>query len=598
MINMPVLQHLRVEGYRLFPGDPNGSGIDHEFPSGLTLIAGINGLGKTTLLNMILRSFTGPYDLTSNGVPQTLSVIVPENPTELRGHALTFFAQRVADAAQKSQMSLSAKIGGDEIRLTRRLDDLSIISCDLNSASLVLPRAKAEREAITQQTLAQLIGVGNFVDVLLLLHHVILFHEDRPGALWDPNAQRQILRALFLESNDALQVAGLERSLQSADSQARNIHARITATEKDLLKARRLEAGLEGVVAQLEAEQKLLDADLAEASRLDDVLAQLDVDRQKARLEHERAKIEREEASGAIERLKYTALLRLFPTMDDAARLVVSRIMTESKCLVCNADAHEKRAELEALIAAGCCPACGAPPEEQENVHPQHEFEQAKLEQAQKQLEITRKEEETQRKALERLLSAFNSTLGDVVDLRRSIEDRKQRDQRLRTQLPRSTTSEQFEAALTAMRSQHQERQSERATHFAALRALLDSKEERLTSQSAELTKTFASLTRDLLSENVRLAPIISEPRYLQAPGKAEERLKVPAYAAEMKAADRPGYIRRSEPSDVSESERELIDLAFRLSLVKVATRGGACTFVMETPEASLEVVPGNRTVG
>ena len=127
--------------------------------------------------------------------------------------------------------------------------------------------------------------------------------------------------------------------------------------------------------------------------------------------------------------------------MDDAARLVVSRIMTESKCLVCNSDAHEKRAELETLIAAGCCPACGAPPDRQENVHLQHEFEQAKLDQAKERVDLTRKEEDARQKGLDRLTAAYKATLTDLVKLRRSIDDRKQRERRLRTQLPQSTTS-------------------------------------------------------------------------------------------------------------------------------------------------------------
>ena len=56
-----------------------------------------------------------------------------------------------------------------------------------------------------------------------------------------------------------------------------------------------------------------------------------------------------------------------------------------------------------------------------------------------------------------------------------------------------------------------------------------------------------------------------------------------------MTAADRPGFVRRNDPTDVSESQRELIDLAFRLALVKVSASGSACTFMMETPEASLD---------
>ena len=43
----------------------------------------------------------------------------------------------------------------------------------------------------------------------------------------------------------------------------------------------------------------------------------------------------------------------------------------------------------------------------------------------------------------------------------------------------------------------------------------------------------------------------------------------------------------------MSESQRELIDLAFRLALVGVF--GGASTFAMETPEASLDAVSMER---
>lgn len=595
MIKLPVLHHLRVENYGLFPGSPKGSGIVWDFEPGLTLIAGINGLGKTTLLTMILRAFTGPYDLTSDGVPGTLSVILPEKPTELRGRAVSFFAQRVADVARDAKLSLTSAIGEDRITFVRRLDDLSLLNCEVNQVPLELPTTKAEREAFVQRTLASMMGVGSFVDVLLLLHHVILFHENRPGALWDPNAQRHVLRALFLESADALRVSELERSLQSADSQARNVNARISATEDDLRIARRREAGSEGVIAQLEAEQKLLDAELEEVARLDGALAQLDTDRQQSRLELERAKSGREEAAGAMERLKYTALLRLFPSMDDATGLILSRILTDSKCLVCNADADGKRAELEALIATGCCPACGADPAHQENVHPQHAFEQAKLDQSRQRVELTLKEETARREHLERLTSAYQSTLDQLVALRRSVADRKQRERRLRTELPQSTTSTQFENALKVLKAQHQEWLTKRATYFADLKNLLDSKEERITSQSDALITTFAALTNDLLSEAVRLAPITNEPRYMQAPGKSEDRLRVPAYAAEMTAADRPGYVRRTEPEDVSESQRELIDLAFRLALVNAATKGGASTFVMETPEASLDGLAMDR---
>ena len=83
------------------------------------------------------------------------------------------------------------------------------------------------------------------------------------------------------------------------------------------------------------------------------------------------------------------------------------------------------------------------------------------------------------------------------------------------------------------------------------------------------------------------------EPRYLEARGESGDRVEVPAYAAEMTAATRPAFTRREDPSEVSESQRELIDLAFRLALVEVF--GGASTFAMETPEASLDGISMER---
>ena len=587
MIRLPVLTELRVSNYSLFPGEPRGNGIAWPFRPGLSLIAGINGLGKTTLLTMILRSFTGPYDLTSDGGPQSLSVVLPEKPVPLRSQCTKFFARRVVDGAENAKVALSAKIGETQIMISRRLKDLFLETLVLDDKLVELPRNGEKREDIFQSTLTELIGLSSFVDVLLVLHHVILFHENRPGSLWDSNAQRQLLRALCLEGEDASRVVGLERYLQSADSQARNIHARVTATERQQRKALRLESGSEGVLAEIEAEQILLDAELEELERLQQALEQLDDNRKAARLAHERAKIEREDAIGAIERLKYTALLKHFPNMDDTTRLVMSRIMTDSRCLVCNASAKEKRIELEQQVARGCCPMCGAAPEAQDNVVAPHEFDQARLDRELLRAERAKREEETMSQELHDFATQYEKTLKQLLSTRHSIEERKRKDQRLRSALPQTTTSREYENALKTLRNEHREWQERRATSLHELRSLLTDKRQIITAKSNELMKTFAELIESLLVERVRLVQVSAEPRYMQAPGHVQDRLQVPAYAAEMEAADRPGFIRRDNPDEVSESQRELIDLAFRLAIAKVF--GGSCTFVMETPEASLD---------
>lgn len=590
MVTMPLLTSLHITDYGLFPGSPAGSGVQRPFEAGLTLIAGINGLGKTTLLTAIMRALTGPYDLTGDGAPNVMSVSMPEAPVRLKLKPASFFKQRVSDGAENAVVCLTAEFGTTELLVERRLADLSLKRLEVDGVPSVTGRNREERERAFQDKLTNLMGLGSFTDVLLVLHHVVLFHEDRPGALWDENAQRQILRALFLNKDDARRVALLERQVQSADSQARGINARITATEKDLKEAKKAEAGSTAAAAELEAEQQLLDADEREKDRIDATLFKLEQRRHSIRLEHEKAKIAREEASGAVERIKYSALENLYPNMDEASRLVISRILTQAKCLVCDADAEEKKRELEALLAKGMCPACGASPEEQHNVIGKYKFEQAKLDAALAAANVATTEVATKRRELDEVIAAYDRTLERSMALEAAIDDRKARNRRLLSKLPDGVTSKEIEAALTTLRRQHLDWTARLGGHLRELSKLLSEKEELISSRAAEVMKNFAELTETLLAEPARLAEVKLKPRYLQADKAAgESRLSFPAYKAEMVAANRPGFVRRDDPSDVSESQRELVDLAFRLSLVRVAAPGTPATFVMETPEASLD---------
>ena len=64
MINLPILHSFDVSEYGLFPGGGSDApGLHIGFSPGLTLVLGANGLGKTTLVMMLYRMLTGPYDI-------------------------------------------------------------------------------------------------------------------------------------------------------------------------------------------------------------------------------------------------------------------------------------------------------------------------------------------------------------------------------------------------------------------------------------------------------------------------------------------------------------------------------------------------------
>ena len=287
------------------------------------------------------------------------------------------------------------------------------------------------------------------------------------------------------------------------------------------------------------------------------------------------------------------ALLRQFPNMDDTSRVVLSRIMTDGRCMVCNAPAPQKQTELERHVARGCCPICGSEPEVQDNVVAQHEFDHARLVRERERAAQARREEAAQLVELEDFTRRHRETLLHWESVEESIRERTEKNQRLRARLPDTVTSTDCRNELRSLQADYDRWKTLRMSHLQELRALFAERRDVITGRSEEVVEAFAQLVQVLLIEEVRLARMEVKPRYLEAPGRGADRVEFPAYVAEMTVAARPTLTRRNDPSEVSESQRELIDLAFRLALVTVF--GGASTFAMETPEASLDGIAMER---
>jgi hypothetical protein len=64
-----------------------------------------------------------------------------------------------------------------------------------------------------------------------------------------------------------------------------------------------------------------------------------------------------------------------------------------------------------------------------------------------------------------------------------------------------------------------------------------------------------------------------------------------PAFELDMTGTNFPSPVRRNGPDQVSESQREFIDLAFRMALIKTAGAESAGTLVIDAPESSLDAV-------
>lgn len=592
MLTLPIITRINVDNYGLFPGAEGNDDFQKMFEKGLTLIVGVNGLGKTTLVTMILRAITGPYDLTGSGVPTTLEAVLPEGPKRLQKPAIDFFAQRVADSAVDARVTLSAKFGSTPVIIVRSLDNLSLVSFSVAGKNVELPSAREDREKEYQSLICELFDLSSFVDVLLVLHHIVFFTDKQFSALWDANAQRHILRAIFLDKNLARKVAESEREFQRFDSRFRNTRAQMRKFERQLNDAISAEESSPKIRSKLKATTSALAGLTSKAAVLESRLDELDENRRSARLEVEKAKIEKEQASGAIERAKYSALMHMFPKMQDAARLLMSRILADEGCLVCGSAAAAKKDELEKLLKNGYCPACGSDPSDQTIKAPAIKFEKAKMDRALKSASIASKELEASRRNLDKLSADYDSALMELTELRSQIVDFRSQASKLAVQLP--TSSERVRNLQSTVDTMTQTMKAEHADSLIAKKKYgeaLSQGREGILSAERKLSARFSHYISALMAEDARLVRIVSLAKVAQS----GDHFEVSAFVPEMTAANRPGLTRRQSLSDVSQSERELSDLAFRLALIDTSAGQKSSSFLMETPEASLDGIAMNR---
>jgi ABC-type polysaccharide/polyol phosphate transport system ATPase subunit len=118
VINFPVITDVKVEGFGLYPGAQDQPGLSIEFAAGLTLILGTNGLGKSTLMQILYRCFTGPYDIPGLDAAAELGNMKTAATIMSAGRRNTF-ANRDALGAREAKVS---RIGSPIATACRRLE--------------------------------------------------------------------------------------------------------------------------------------------------------------------------------------------------------------------------------------------------------------------------------------------------------------------------------------------------------------------------------------------------------------------------------------------------------------------------------------------
>jgi rubrerythrin len=591
MISFPVLQTLTIEQYKLFPISLEQP-FRIQFKPGPNAIVGVNGSGKSTLVNIALRCLTGPSNLPAPTSESELGQIRPRIVPMPRSER-QMFASRVADNAERATATLVASFGDKSILIKRQLSDLSLLACSVSDRLAEFVEAKThQNEQLYQDEMATCTGVGTFFDALIVFHFLVFMLEDRRALVWDQSAQRQIFRVLLLPSERAAEYANAQQEIISRDSTVRNL---TTIISRQKGKAGSAKKGA-STIADAEAERRVL---AAESNVLRDKVeavsqarVQADKERHSARLDRLKAAEARDSIVRELERLKMESLGALLGPSQETLRYIVAQLLAEHRCVVCGTDPSPAAEQIDARIKSGQCPVCGSKYEAVENVAPITEVHKRRIARLETELEYADEQ-----------IAAADARISVATDsFSKSDEEfEKLERQRVALDLRIVEVLKRIPAERAAAGSQD--------TDIDALRRVLSNERRKLTTSENRFRKIVSELVKQVQTLQEEIAQ--SFKKYLQLflkeradlvyqttkdrVGQSGANFDFPGFHLTMTAGAVAGQTMRDNPSQVSQSQAEFIDLAFRMALMSVVADGGAATLFVDAPEASLDFLFAER---
>lgn len=578
-IYLPVIDQIVISGYQTYTSKTNGGVLHHDFVDGVNLVVGVNGLGKTTLLRLMHRVLAGPSELRSSD-----ELGQGQRDTRPIARVGKLFADRVPDGAKAASAKLTFRIGSKTVEITRRLDNLKITEFLVNGREVL--SAGIEVEDQYKSWLISATGFTSYFDVLLSLHYLIFFFEDRRSIVWDADAQDELTR-LFLYSTEDAQAYRVSFNLSTqADSLARNYQNILTREQKALAKAAAsLQDGTNNHAQDLRLHKSLSERLTAARRSLEDFEGQHRALVQQ-QLSHESELLELQDQ---ISVSRDGILSALFPALEDYGAIVLSRMQTERLCIVCGSeDKAFIDTALETLTKARQCPCCDTPIQVPKiSLNPKNQAQAAaKLDALHlKRLDLRKTLEgiRLQIHAIHELLTAKAKEVAEIqleyepVNLR--VETAKAAQLSPDRQRRISSLEEGMEVA-----------QADRERHLTILRDIALRHEKETKKTIDRIAKEFDEIIGELLAEKCQLSASIVEMRVGE--GQSDLRVLAPRFIPMMTSATSPQVpLPRRTPDTVSESQRDLIDFAFRLAFLRIAAASQPVSILVDTPESSLDSV-------
>ena len=578
-ILLPVIGQLSVKNYPLYPGvDRNG--LQLPFPDGVTVLAGVNGVGKTTLLNLMMRMLLGPFNRAKDD--QELSRV--SDRELIQDKKFSFFADRVPDdLGENETATMSFSIGKTTFRVTRYLGTMELKSVMINGKT-----ARFANEYLFLDRLANESGLANKYDFHVCVRYLQFFTEERLHALWSPGAQFEFFKMLFFDEAAAKRIDKAFKVVQGLDSDVRNRTYQLNNRRKALPPKRPTLADeqLVELDSRIVKAQEEYDAAFKKFETEQGTFADLQTRGRAADARFDEAEATQAELMSQLVHADAAFIAQALPDLDEKLQFLMQGLGT-GRCFMCGKGSHNETAAIGKKLRGGHCFVCNSVIQRKgksTNVTPLSAARVRDLEKraanVQTELDAIKKERNAAGEGYEDAAKSVRAAATLRAEaLRRLDALRAQRPANADSKSDLEADIDREQAAIDAMVAKRTAAVAAYKDEVQRARATMDDVKEDLRIKLTEYAEAF-------LREEVNVL-FSAQDKFKIATGSGS--VNVPTFQIKMTSSTYETPQLRLTSDNVSESQKEFLDLAFRMAVLDIVSKDGATMLVVETPEASLD---------
>jgi len=353
-LSFPILQRIRLAHFSLYTLTDT---IEFDFNDGIVCLAGANGLGKSTFLQVVGYGMTGVVPK-----PYQKFVSVDDYYRDIRTFTRDYFDGRIRpEHMEIAEIELEMRLGDKRVTLTRGF----VESESLRSLKVVADgkteeyedSSPEERHAAYERLLTDGIGLGSFREFVFVQSFVLTFDERRHLLFWDPKVlETCLLIFVGVNKDQRADVERLRREVEKSGSRVRNLSFDIKQVKDRLADLANALKGKKGGKEEAKTYEEYEELNERAKKSAEDVTLIED------KIRDAKLAIADSAARSSALRSDYNTEFanRLNAKKSSRQHPFVQQAILEGKCGICGADGAPVAQAVKTKVAANQCPFCSA----------------------------------------------------------------------------------------------------------------------------------------------------------------------------------------------------------------------------------------------